>query len=64
MAGASICFTAAILCGWGKESAVAAVCFMTQQHRRKLTQQHRPNNYILQEAITHKSNKYNKWFWL
>ena len=37
-----------ILCGRGKESA--AVCVMTQQHRRKLTQQRRQKNNIA-EAI-------------
>ena len=47
-----------ILCGLLKESAV--VCgVMTQQHRRKLTKQQRQNNNIA-EAITHKSNQYNK----
>ena len=35
-----------------KESAV--VCVMTQQYRRKLTQQRRQNDNIA-EAITHKS---------
>ena len=47
-----------ILCGRRKESV--AVRVMTQQHRRKLTQQRRQNNNIA-EAITHKSIQYNKW---
>ena len=46
-----------ILCGRRKESA--AICVTTQQHRLKLTQQHRQNNKIA-ETKTHKSNQYNK----
>ena len=48
-----------ILCGRRKEGA--AVRVMTQQHRRKLTQQRRQNNYIaVAETITHKLIRYNK----
>jgi len=37
----------------------AAVCVMTQQHKRKLTQRRRQNNNIA-ETITHKPIQYNK----
>jgi hypothetical protein len=59
VACATVCFTA-YCCVDGEKRQSAAVCFMTQQHRRKLAQQHRQNNKQnrqnnnIQEAITHK----------
>jgi len=47
-----------IPCGRRKDNA--AVRVMTQQHRRKPTQQQRRQNNKIAEAITHKSNQYNK----
>jgi hypothetical protein len=57
VARARVIYRIQILCGRRKESA--AVCVMTHQHKRKLTQQRRQNNNIA-EAITHKSIQYNK----